>query len=197
MSVKGFARHTKGRSKGKPHPVHKKKTMFGDPRYKKYAQMVKLDTEDNAKQATEDLMNAFWRAKTRATKIRILRVTVLAMNRANAMRKRRNLTSKERKELRKIAEWYCSAKDSMKHQLDVEAKEGNLPATVKAQKAKGRVFVDRDNKYLVLPTDSLVVQGFAEQVEKTPKGYVYSFRFKKDLDIAVKEYFAAKREGGK
>jgi len=84
------------------------KTMFF-PTKGKYAEIVSLENPLEAQKSANVLYSEFQRAKTRAKKRRIIRVTALAMNRARASAKRKDLSPKERKELRRIGDIYEDA----------------------------------------------------------------------------------------
>ena len=81
------------------------KTMFF-PAKGKYADIVKLDTVENAQKAADELLREFNSAKTRTKKVRIKKVTVLASNRAYASAKRKKLSYKERQEFKQIGMLY-------------------------------------------------------------------------------------------
>ena len=88
--------------------------LFKKPRWKKYAEIVTFENPDAAKGAARELLREFRSAKTRAKKVRVKKVTVYAANRARASAKRKNLSSRERKELLQIARIYERAAAKMK-----------------------------------------------------------------------------------
>ena len=88
--------------------------LFRPPRYKKYAEIVTFEDPASARKAARKLLHEFKSAKTRAKKVRVKKVTVYAANRARASAKRKNLSSRERKELLQIARIYERAAAKMK-----------------------------------------------------------------------------------
>jgi len=89
------------------------KTLFGPPRYKYLADIVKLDTPQNARESARILGENFGRAKTRAKKLRIKRATVQAANRARVMERNPKLSSWEHKQAGDIAMYYEEAYEEM------------------------------------------------------------------------------------
>ena len=93
--------------------MSERKTMFGEAKSKKYAEIVRLDSIPTAKQSARILMREFEDAETRDKKVRVKKVTVNASNRARASAKRKNLSAKERKELNEIAGIYENTYEKM------------------------------------------------------------------------------------
>lgn len=89
------------------------RSMFFDPRYKKYADMVRLRTPEEAEGSVRMLLEEFNTAETREKKLRVKRVTINAANRAEAAGKRKDLSQKEREEFKEIHKLYREAADEM------------------------------------------------------------------------------------
>ena len=82
---------------------------------KKLAKIVRIDTPKNTRSAAKKLLRMFKAAKRRDTKVKIKRATVCASNRAKVMAtKKKNLSTKERKELKKVSKIYKQAAEKMK-----------------------------------------------------------------------------------
>jgi len=88
-------------------------TMFDKPKSKKYADIVKMDTPENARKAANKLHDEFFGAKTRKKREYVKRVTNLAAQRAGAQLKRENLSAKEVREFRLIKALYTKAYKNM------------------------------------------------------------------------------------
>ena len=88
--------------------------LFHPARYKYLADIVRIDTVENAKKAVRKLLKHFREAKTRAKKIRVKKATVLAANRARVLSKSPRISPKERQEFREIARIYERAAAKMK-----------------------------------------------------------------------------------
>ena len=90
-------------------------SMFYSPaRHKYLGEIVTFKNPSAARGAARELLRLFKSAKTRAKKVRIKRATILAANRARASAKRKNLSARERRELRQIARIYERAAAKMK-----------------------------------------------------------------------------------
>ena len=89
-------------------------TLFKPPRWKYLAEIITFENPEAAKGAVKELLREFRQAKTRAKKRRIKQATIYAANRARASAKRKNLSSRERKELEEIARIYAEAAKKMK-----------------------------------------------------------------------------------
>lgn len=83
-----------------------KTSIFFEPKHEKYAEIVSFENPREAMQASAILEREFDDAKTRAKKVRVKRVTVLAGNRAEAMLQKKELSTSERREFREIAKIY-------------------------------------------------------------------------------------------
>lgn len=85
------------------------RTMFFKPKTKKYAKIIELDDPQSAKGSVNKLKREYNKAKTKAKKRKIIRVTTLASNRAKAMGKKRNLSKREKTEFKRISNIYKKA----------------------------------------------------------------------------------------
>jgi len=89
-------------------------SMFYEPaHHRDLGKIVKIDTPANARKAANQLLKMFRKARTRKRKVTIKRAAVLAANRCAAMRKRKNLSAKERRELKQIEKIYRDAAKKM------------------------------------------------------------------------------------
>jgi hypothetical protein len=86
-------------------------TLFSGPKFKKYSEIIEMDDPESAEASVEKLEAEFDAAETKAKKLRILRVTTLAHNRASAMLKRTDLKPKTRREFKKVKRIFKHAKD--------------------------------------------------------------------------------------
>lgn len=91
----------------------KRRTMFVEPKTKMLAAVVKIDSPANAKKSAIELKRMFRERKHRDSKVKIKRAAVLAYVRSRAMLKKKDLSSKEKAEFRKIAAIYKKAYKSM------------------------------------------------------------------------------------
>ena len=90
-------------------------SMFYDtPHYQYLGKTVRMDTPENAKKSTKKLESEFKKAKTFQKKVRILRATILAKNRADAQLKRKKLSVSERSEFKQISKIYGDSAKRMK-----------------------------------------------------------------------------------
>jgi hypothetical protein len=92
----------------------KRRTMFGKPKNKALAKMVRLDSPSAARKSAIALKRRFHSMKTRPAKVATKRATVLASSRAKASGKKRNLSTKEKREFASISKIYKDAYKSMK-----------------------------------------------------------------------------------
>lgn len=97
-----------GRKKGKS---KKKGGLFRPVRHKWIAKIVTFKDPDSAEKAAEKLVKEVKKSKRKSRALTIARALTYAANRAEASAKRRNLSPKERKELKEIAEIYREAAD--------------------------------------------------------------------------------------
>jgi hypothetical protein len=92
----------------------RRNTMFGTPKHKGLAKLIKMDTPADARESSRELLRKFNKLEQRPSKVAYKRATVLAANRAGAMLKKKNLSSKERGEFRKIRGIYRDTAKKMK-----------------------------------------------------------------------------------
>lgn len=101
-------------SRGKKRKRRRKgRTMFQPAKHKGLSETVRIDDPRAARKAAKQLEREFRERKTRKAKVRRKRAAVQAANRAEAHLKRRNLSRKERKEMRQVADAYRKAADRM------------------------------------------------------------------------------------
>jgi len=87
--------------------------LFQKPKYKYLAKIVSLKSPAKARKSVVKLKKEFNSAKTDSKKVRIARATQQAANRALVTQKRKNLSSKEKKEFKEIHKIYNDAVDIM------------------------------------------------------------------------------------
>jgi len=93
----------------------RKKSMFYEPpKHRKLAEIVSLESPTQARFSVRKLKDLFRHARSRKEKRTIKQATVLAANRAKAARRRKNLSTRERKQYEKIAEIYQRAYKEMR-----------------------------------------------------------------------------------
>ena len=90
------------------------RSLFHPARYKYLADIVRIDTVENAKKAVKKLLKHFRNAKTRAKKVRVKKATVLAATRARVLSKSPRISPRERQEFREVARIYERAAAKMK-----------------------------------------------------------------------------------
>ncbi|AGB04089.1 hypothetical protein AciM339_0224 [Aciduliprofundum sp. MAR08-339] len=91
-----------------------RKGLFYKPaKHKKLAEIISLESPSKARRSVSILRRMFRRAKTRKEKRTIKQATVLAANRARAASKRKDLSRRERKQLREEADIYTQAYKEM------------------------------------------------------------------------------------
>lgn len=94
--------------------MSKKGSMFYRPaKHKKLAEIVSLESPSKARRSAHTLLRMFRKARTRKEKRIIKQATVLAANRAKAARKRRNLSSREKRQYEEIADAYVEVYKEM------------------------------------------------------------------------------------
>jgi hypothetical protein len=86
-----------------------KKSLFKDPDYKKYSNIIEMDDVKSAKRSVRTLQEEFDKAETQNKKRRIAHVTQLAANRSSAMLDRKNLSQNERDQFHDIGAVYQKA----------------------------------------------------------------------------------------
>lgn len=79
--------------------------MFGPPENPELAQIVTISSPQAARRSTRKLQQKY-NAADRDRRIEIIRAANLAANRASAQLNRRNLSEKEQRQMRKVAQIY-------------------------------------------------------------------------------------------
>ena len=93
-------------------------SMFYSPaRWEYLGEVVTIRNSAAARGAVEELMRLYDRARSKEARLRILRVVVLAANRAEAASRRKNLSERERRELRAVVEIYREFAEKLKREL--------------------------------------------------------------------------------
>jgi len=100
--------------KGRRRPItgrrgRRPKTIFFPPKYKRYAEIVRIDSPEAARASVKILREEFNRAETAEKRRRIKRMMVLAANRAAAAAKKKDLSGKEMTEFLEVERIYRSA----------------------------------------------------------------------------------------
>jgi len=90
--------------------ITKSRSLFSEPKYQKYSEIVEMDDPESAKVSVRKLREEFEKGE-RNKKRTIIRVTTLASNRANAMLQRENLSQNERDQFKDIKAIYENAKN--------------------------------------------------------------------------------------
>ena len=86
------------------------KTMFySPPRHRDLGEIVSISSPSSARASARVLLRMAEEAKTRRRKVTIKRAMVLAANRAEAAAKKRNLSAREKQEMREVAKIYRRA----------------------------------------------------------------------------------------
>ncbi len=83
----------------------------------KYAGIVRFDSVTNAEKSIRQLFAEFNKAKTRAKRVRILKVANLAANRSEASAKKRDLKPETERRMRTISDMYRDAPGIMSKKL--------------------------------------------------------------------------------
>jgi len=106
------------RRTGKVKPITgrrwKVKTIFFPPKYKKYAEIVRIDNPEAARGSVKQLTEEFHKAETKEKKRRIKRMMVLAYARAKVMSQNKNLSLAQRREAAEVAGIYREAYQKLK-----------------------------------------------------------------------------------
>ncbi len=100
---KGKNRNRKGKGKG---------SLFFPPKNKKMAEIIKIDSPKSAKDSIKQLRQLIDKGKI--TIDQAIKCVTVAANRSKAMLNRKNLSEKERKEMKKVAEIYNDFKGNLK-----------------------------------------------------------------------------------
>lgn len=116
--VKVYKKNGKRRYKVRLTDPHKKKyrkgrSLFKPAKYKKYSKIVSFKDPEDAFISSGQLLDEFVRSKQKDKKLRIARVSQYASNRAFAMSKKRDLSSKERREFIEIGKIYKRSANGM------------------------------------------------------------------------------------
>lgn len=112
----------KQRRSPRPHIVHTKDPRFHSPQYqrgkglfnpdvkwKKYAEIIRIDKLDEAKLSIERLEEEFDESKHRPKKLRIINSMNEAASRAEVGGRNHNFSEEERREMRDVAAVYSGA----------------------------------------------------------------------------------------
>ena len=92
--------------------------MFYRPRrYRYLANIVRIDSVENAREAVRKLWEEFHEAKTYTKKLRIARATLMAANIASVFTRRRYLSPEERHEKAEVERVYREAANLMFEEL--------------------------------------------------------------------------------
>ena len=91
----------------------RRKSLFFPPRHRKIADIISIESPKKARHAIKTLLRMAKKAP-RQKKVLIKRSIVLAANRAEASAKRKNLSQKEKRELRTVARLYRAAAKKIK-----------------------------------------------------------------------------------
>lgn len=91
--------------------------MFFKSKSKVLSRIISLSNPFSARGSVEVLKRKFLGAKRRATKVRVLRATRLASNRALASMKKSALSMREKVEFRDVARVYEDASNWMRRRL--------------------------------------------------------------------------------
>ena len=92
--------------------------MFYRPRrYRYLANIVRIDSVENAREAVRKLWEEFHEAKTYTKKLRIARATLMAANIASVFTRRRYLSPEERHEKAEVERIYREAANRMFEEL--------------------------------------------------------------------------------
>jgi len=83
--------------------------FYSPPRHRDLGEIVSIRSPEEARASAKVLVRMAREARTRRRRVTIKRAMVLAANRAEAASKKRNLSSRERRELREVAEIYRRA----------------------------------------------------------------------------------------
>jgi len=107
---KGKVRPITARSRKRFRP----KTIFFPAKHKKYAEIVKISSPEEAKVAVKMLTEEFEKKKSKAWKRKIKSMMVLAANRAAVAARNPNLSEKERREFKEVERIYREAYKKLK-----------------------------------------------------------------------------------
>ncbi len=91
---------------GRRRKTKRRGMFYYPPKSPLLAKIVRIDTPANARKSAKTLLKMFKEAKKRSWKAHIKKAVVLAGNRAKAMLNKKNLSPKERRELKEVAKIY-------------------------------------------------------------------------------------------
>lgn len=86
-----------------------KKTLFFPPKHKRLAKIITIESPSKARKAARQLLKECRKLKRADAILLRARAMQLAANRAKAMLNRKNLSKKERRELKEVAKIYGKA----------------------------------------------------------------------------------------
>ena len=92
----------------------KKRSMFRKPKNKTLSKIVEIDTPADANKSAMILKKRFRHQKSRKAKVATKRATINAANIAGAMLNKKDLSTKEKNEMRKVRRIYRDAAKNMK-----------------------------------------------------------------------------------
>ena len=107
----------KGHTLDKKTGIISKKKKRKKPKHKKYAEMISFKNSTQARISARKLRKEFREAKRKDKKIRIVRATQYASNRAKTITKKKNLNIDERKQFKEIGKIYDTTAKSMREKL--------------------------------------------------------------------------------
>ena len=87
--------------------------MFGKPRYRNLAKMVKMSSVDEARISAHELMRHFSKLEQRKYRVATKRATVLVANRAQMQLRRKNLSRQKSDDFREIEMIFRNAAEQM------------------------------------------------------------------------------------
>lgn len=90
-----------------------RKTMFGPPKHKKYADIITFKSENDARIAARQMHVEFNKANTRPKRVIIIKALNLASNRAKASAKRENISSTTKRRLLAISKIYKDMQEKL------------------------------------------------------------------------------------
>lgn len=88
-------------------------TLFRPSKYKKYADIIKIDTISNARESIIQLKKEYREAQTNVKKLRIIKILIYTINRIEANLKRKDLSYAEKYEYRRILSLYKDLSDKI------------------------------------------------------------------------------------
>jgi hypothetical protein len=110
----GFYKDERGRTRPVTRRGGRRPTIFFPAKYKRYADIVRIDTPEAARLSVKQLEEEFEKAETREKKRRLKKMVVLAANRAAVMSNNPRVSRKERQEAAEVEKIYRAAAGRMK-----------------------------------------------------------------------------------